>query len=63
VRADVHDGAGTVMPREVREIRATLKLPGRLKLGRTYSGAWRLADAAFSVRIEVGDESFEEEAR
>jgi hypothetical protein len=51
------------MPREFREIKATLKLPGRLKLGRTYSGAWRLADAAFSVRIEVGDESFEEEAR
>jgi hypothetical protein len=63
VRVEVHRGVGAVMPREVREIKATLKLPGRLKLGRTYSGAWRLADAAFSVRIEVGDESFEEEAR
>jgi len=62
VRVEVHRGVGTVMPSAVHEVKATLKLPGRLRLGRTYSGAWRLADAAFSVRIEVGDESFEEEA-
>jgi len=51
------------MPREMREIEAALKLPSRLQQGRAYSGSWRLADAAFSIRVEIGDQSIEEEAR
>lgn len=63
VRVDVHRGDGPVMPREMREIEAALKLPSRLQQGRAYSGSWRLADAAFSIRVEIGDQSIEEEAR
>lgn len=55
VRVEVQQGVGALAPGEARELRARLKLPDRLRPGRTYSGAWRLDDAAFSVRIQVAD--------
>ena len=63
VRIEVREGAGPLQPSEVREVRATLKLPERLRPGRTYSGVWALDEAAFSVRVTIIDGGSEEELR
>jgi hypothetical protein len=61
-RVEVESGSGTLDAGQTRELCARLKLPERLRRGRTYSGVWRLEDAAFSVRVAAnGGERSEEE--
>lgn len=62
VRVEVGQGSGKLAPGEARDVRAKLRLPDRLHSGRTYSGVWRLEDAALSIRVNVngGERSAEE---
>jgi hypothetical protein len=52
-RVRTSDGAGPLEPGDLRQVQASIKLPGTLRPGWTYSGSWRLADSGFSVRVDV----------
>jgi hypothetical protein len=52
-RVSLAAGAGPLAPGESRELKCVLEIPAAVQAGRTYEGAWQLADAAHAVVITV----------
>ena len=53
VRVAIVEGAGMVAPAETRPVSASLRLPGELVAGVTYSSTWRLGNLNLSVEVIV----------
>ncbi|HTT18654.1 MAG TPA: hypothetical protein VMG82_06905 [Candidatus Sulfotelmatobacter sp.] len=53
VRVTVTSGAGRLRPEEARTIAIDLHFSRRLSAGRTYRGAWEIAEASLDVEIEL----------
>ena len=49
----VHQGSGTIEPREVRTLRASLRVGGEIEVDRTYFGYWLVQEGKCTVTIRV----------
>jgi hypothetical protein len=57
VRVNIKEGAGSIAPGKLSNLRVALRLPKQLKAGQTYSGTWPLLNLRYYVRIYVSNQS------
>lgn len=52
-RVRVQEGAGSLAPGEMRNLRAQLKFSNRLKPGRRYYGIWSLFNLEYRIELQI----------
>ncbi|HEY6292706.1 MAG TPA: hypothetical protein VI455_14245 [Terriglobia bacterium] len=53
LRMKVEEGAGPLEPGQLRNLRLKLKMPDRLKAGRSYFGTWSFHNLAYQVTVRA----------
>jgi hypothetical protein len=56
-RLEVEDGAGALAPGEARSVQVRFSVPKEVRVGHTYTGSWKIGDAAFTIQLEVPNSS------